>query len=359
VESTPAVDAPETAPIRPGEEFDSAAVERYVRERIPDLQPPLDVLQFPNGSANLTYLLRFGPRELVLRRPPFGPVAPGAHDMAREYRVLSRLWRVFDRAPRAYLLCEDPSVIGATFFVMERRRGAVVRSVIPAELAHHRDVARRVSFALVDAMADLHDVDFAAAGLADLGRPQGFAVRQVEGWKKRWDLAKTGDIELADRAYEALARTLPAGAAPSLVHNDLKLDNCQFDPADPDRVTAIFDWDMTTLGDPLFDLGTLLGYWAEPGDAIDRSPTRGLTGTPGLPSRAEIAGRYAERRRVPLAAIAWYEAFALWKTGVVVQQIYVRYLRGQTRDERFATMGDRIPQLFTLACDTLARAGLA
>jgi aminoglycoside phosphotransferase (APT) family kinase protein len=342
-------ETPEVAPVRRGEEQDWAKAEAWIRARMPELEGAFSVLQFPGGHANLTYLLRFGERELVLRRPPFGPVAAGAHDMTREYRVLSRLWERLSTAPRAYLLCEDESVIGARFFVMERRTGVVVRFRIPDELAHHQGVARRVSFALVDAMADLHDVDYEKAGLADLGRPEGFVERQVAGWKKRFDAAKDVPIPLFDEVHERLAHTIPPAARPGLVHNDLKLDNCQFDPADPDRVKSIFDWDMTTLGDPLVDLGTLLGYWAQPDDGADRSPTNALTNQPGFPTRRELAERYAARREVPLEHIRWYEAFALWKTAVVLQQIYIRYVRGQTTDERFRLLGPRVPILVELA----------
>jgi aminoglycoside phosphotransferase (APT) family kinase protein len=349
--ATPAPDPPELAPVRLGEELDAARVESWIRERMPELSSPLRVEQFPGGHANLTYLLRFGDRELVLRRPPFGPVAPGAHDMVREFRVLSKLWRVFDRAPRAYLLCEDTRVIGAVFFVMERRRGVVIRNSIPAELARHEDVARRVSFALVDAVADLHDVDYAAAGLADLGRPAGFVQRQVEGWYKRWQLAKHAEVPEMEALHAWLAQHLPASPGASLVHNDLKLDNCQFDPDRPDRVKSIFDWDMATLGDPLIDLGTLLGYWSEGRSPSLEAGSVSLVAGPGFPSRDEMAERYAARRDVPLRALDWYEAFALWKTAVVVQQIWIRWKRGQTSDARFARMDQRVPVLARLAAE--------
>jgi aminoglycoside phosphotransferase (APT) family kinase protein len=348
---------PELAPVRPGEEQDWARVEAFLRERMPELPAPLEVLQFPGGHANLTYLLRFGDQELVLRRPPFGPVAPGSHDMVREYNVLSRLWEQLSTAPRAYLLCEDEGVIGARFFVMERRRGVVVRMRIPDEMRLHPDVERRVSFALVDAMADLHDVDYEKAGLAGLGRPEGFVERQVTGWKKRWDLAKDVEIPLFEEVHARLAATIPASPRASLIHNDLKLDNCQFDPADPGRVKSIFDWDMTTLGDPLVDLGTLLGYWTQADDPADRSPTHALTSQPGFPTRREIALRYAHRRGVPLERIHWYEAFAIWKSAVVLQQIYIRFARGQTHDERFRGMGARVPALVKLAAEVLERTG--
>lgn len=350
----------EVTGVREGEDQDWVALEAWLRAELGDeldLSAPMTPLQFPAGSANLTYLVRFGDVELVVRRPPFGPVPKGAHDMGREHRVLSRLWRIFPQAPRAYAHCEDESVIGAPFFVMERREGVVVYEEIPEAMRHHDDVARRVSFALVDAMADFHALDPAAADLSGLGRPDGFVERQVSGWRTRWEAAKDGELPVMDAVHARLERHLPAPSRASLVHNDLKLDNCQFDPADPDRVKSIFDWDMTTLGDPLVDLGTLLGYWPDPDDVELRASRPGWQ-TMGLPRRAEIAARYAERSGVDVAAIDWYEAFALWKTAVVIQQIWIRYARGQTSDPRFADRGARVPVLAQLAEAVLDRAGL-
>ena len=327
---------------------------------LPAVAGPLTVLQFPNGSANLTYLLRLGDHELVLRRPPMGQIAPGAHDMKREYKVLSHLWRQFDRAPRAYLFCDDPAVLGAAFFVMERRRGEVVREALPESMRVHPEVGRRIAFALVDAMADLHALDPSACGLADLGRPEGFVERQVSGWAKRWELSKFDDSPPAmDEIHRRLVGRLPAMSRVSIVHNDLKLDNCQFDPADPDRVVSIFDWDMTTLGDPLIDLGTLLNYWPDPGDseATSRGTRPGLARM-GLPPRAEIAARYAARSGADVAAVPWWEAFALWKTVVVVQQLHRRWVRGESTDPRMARIADRIPSMIAAARAVLDRGGL-
>ena len=317
----------------------------------------MTALQFPNGAANLTYLLRFDDTELVLRRPPFGVVAPGAHDMKREHRVLSKLWRIFDRAPRAYLFCDDHGVIGSDFVVMERRHGVVARDGVPAAMAHHADVARRMAFALVDAMAELHLLDPADADLADLGRPDGFAGRQVEGWKTRWELVRPDDgPPEMDELPARLAASLPAPTRASFVHNDLKLDNCQFDPHDPDRVQSIFDWDMTTLGEPLVDLGTLLNYWPDPADPVDagRVSHTGLL-TMGLPSRQEITEHYAARTGLDVSSAGWYEAFAQWKTGVVVQQLHNRWLRGESTDPRMATIADRLPRLAATASALLDR----
>ena len=356
-------DAPEVAPVRAGEELDRKALDAWLRPRLAealgDVEGSLEILQFPNGSANLTYLLRVGALELVLRRPPMGQVAPGAHDMRREFKVLSRLWRHFDRAPRAYLLCDDPAILGADFFVMERRRGDVVRTAIPCAMSAHRDVGRRIGFALVDAMAELHGLDPAACELDDLGRPGGFVERQLDGWAKRWQLARFEDSPAeVDARHARLARRVPRMSRVSIVHNDLKLDNCQFDPANPDRVVSIFDWDMTTLGDPLVDLGTLLNYWPDPADqeAAQRVSHPGLRAM-GLPARAEVVTHYAQRTGADVASVWWWEAFALWKTVVVVQQLHRRWVRGESHDPRMAHIADRMPFLIAAARQVLDAAG--
>jgi aminoglycoside phosphotransferase (APT) family kinase protein len=340
----------DAAKVRPGEDLDWPKVAAYLRARLPGLDGEFDVLQFPNGSANLTYLLRFGGQPLVLRRPPFGRLAPGAHDMAREYRVLSRLWRAFPPAPKALLLCEDHSVIGATFFVMEFRSGVVIWNEIPEPMRHHPDVARRVGFAVIRALAGLHQVDYASCGLAGLGRPDGFVARQVRGWRSRWEAvahgARAEARPLMEEVADKLEQTLPHPQRSSILHNDLKLDNCQFDPADPDRVHSVFDWDMATLGDPLVDVGILLSYWPDPTAAPgDQGYYPDGQDRLGLPTREEILTVYAGATGLDLSAIDWYQAFACWKTAVVLQQLHDRYLRGETADERMATRGDRVPEL--------------
>ncbi|MFC3231050.1 phosphotransferase family protein [Marinibaculum pumilum] len=340
--------------VRADEQMDWPKVEALLRAEVPDLPPaPMQVRQFRGGSANLTYLLLFGERQMVLRRPPLGPVGKGAHDMKREHRVLSRLHRALATAPRAFLFCDDPAVIGADFFVMERRTGVVVRDAFPPEMTGFADLERRISLAVVRAMADLHLVDPDAVDLGSLGRPEGFMERQLSGWKMRWEDAKDADIPLFYDLHDRLAAEIPALQRVSLVHNDLKIDNCQFQADDPDTVTSIFDWDMTTRGDPLADLGTLLGYWNEPGDPAQRMVMPPPVGG-SYPSRQEIAAEYADRMGgFDLSRLHWYEAFAMWKTATVVQQIYIRYARGQTKDERFRDMNGRIPPLLQMAEQTL------
>jgi aminoglycoside phosphotransferase (APT) family kinase protein len=336
--------AADTIAVRSDEEMDWSTLADHLRRQIDGLDGPMVVEQFPGGHANLTYLVRFGGRELVVRRPPLGPIPKGGHDMGREYRVLSKLHRAYDRAPEAYHFCDDESVIGAPFLVTERRTGVVVRTDWPDAFKAVPDVERRTSLALIDGLADLHVVDAAAIELGDLGRPKGFVERQVSGWYQRWQAAKDKEIPVVDRVYEQLGRQLPENPTVSILHNDYKLDNCQFRADDPDRIHSVFDWDMATLGDPLVDLGTLLGYWTDPGEAMERgkmpAPIAG-----SYPRRAELIDRYLGRTGFSAANIGWYEAFALWKTAVVVQQIFIRFKRGQTQDTRFAEYDKRVPEL--------------
>jgi len=353
------------APVRDADQLDWARIAAHLRAHLPEIAAAAAapvVQQFTNGAANLTYLLRFGERELVLRRPPFGTIPPGAHDMKREWRVLSRLWRHYDRAPRAYLFCDDPAIAGADFFVMERRPGAVVRGEIPLTMAAQPDAGRRLGLALVDAMAELHLLSPAAAEIADLGKPDGFVARQVGGWRRRWELAEPLAREEVKAPMAAVAErlgaSLPSPQRASIVHNDLKLDNCAFDPADPDRVQAVFDWDMTTVGDPLVDLGTLLNYWPDPSDtlAVRRGSHDGMREM-GLPTRAEVVARYAARTGLDCERAAWYEAFGQWKTAVVVQQLHNRWRQGASADPRHEHIADSVPPLASSAAELLDRIG--
>jgi aminoglycoside phosphotransferase (APT) family kinase protein len=343
----------EYGPVRAGDELDFDAVAGYLAERIDGLGPLVAAHQFGNGSANLTYLLEFAGRPLVIRRPPFGTIAIGAHDMKREYRALSRLWRSYDRAPRAYLLCEDHSIAGADFLAIEYRPGVVVWGSLPMAMTGQPGAGRRLGFAVVDALADLHLLDPATAGVADLGRPAGFVDRQLTGWRARWaavaepvlaslPAAEPGRDLVAEVGAQLTAARPPTARA-SVLHNDFKIDNCQFDPASPDRVTSVFDWDMATIGDPLVDLGTMLNYWPDPSDDPDNSPSYPAGQQHlGLPTRAEVAERYARATGADLAALRWYEAFGCWKTAIVVAQLHHRYLQGDSHDLRQGLKGDRI-----------------
>ena len=351
-------EAPDTRPVRESERLDWESLAGYLRARLPevvggefDASAPLAVEQFPGGHSNLTYLLRFGGREFVMRRPPFGPVAPKAHDMAREFRILGALHPVFPLAPRPFLLCEEPEVVGSVFYLMERRRGLVVRSEEPPELDGKPGERRRASAALVDALADLHAVDVGAHGLDSRGKPAGVVGRQVRGWAERWHRSQTDELAEMDALVAWLSERLPTDPErPTLVHGDYKLDNVMLDAGDVGRVVGVFDWEMSAVGDPLVDLGILLGYWVHTAAAGARRDTiSAVTSREGWFTREEILERYGERAGRDLSGVGFYEVFAVFKLAVVLQQIFFRYRRGQTDDPRFAALGERVEWLARIA----------
>lgn len=333
----------ETIDVRPDEQFDEAALVTFLRGRLPGSDAPLAVRQFSGGAANLTYELDFGDHVYVLRRPPLGPVAPKSHDMAREHRVLARLHEAYAPAPRSFLLCEDTSVIGAPFFVMERRRGVVVRRRLGDRFTDVEEAPRQLGLALIDGLADLHDVDVEEVGLADLGRPAGFVARQIDGWWVRWQRAKSDDNPAMEETHTWLTAHQPPEGLASLVHNDYKLDNSMFAADNPAELVAVFDWDMATLGDPLSDLGGLLAYWT---DDDDPPEVRAFSPMPadasGFPSRAELVERYAMRTSRNVDHIDFFHVLALFRLAVILAQIHIRWVRGQTQDDRFADLDELV-----------------
>ncbi len=343
----------DTIAIRADERLDEARLANYLRDKLQGADQPLNVRQFGGGAANLTYLLDFGAQQYVLRRPPLGLIAPSAHDMAREYRVLSVLHQAFPYAPRAHLFCEDNTLIGAPFFIMERRKGLVVHRSLPPEYAAFADAPQRMSFALVDALADFHKVDYEALGLGTLGKPDGFVERQIDGWYGRWNKAKVNDLADMDTVYGWLKTHLPPATAPTLVHNDYKLDNVMLAYNDPGQLVAIFDWDMCTLGDPLADLGALFTYWTEPSDAPYLQMTATMpVGDSRFPTRAALVERYAQRSGRDVSHIRFYHTLGIYRLVVICAQIYIRYKRGQTQDQRFESFGMMIPLLAKAATET-------
>jgi len=333
----------DTAAVRKGEELNLGALTDHLRGKIDGVDQGIEVEQFPGGHSNLTYLLIIGGREYVLRRAPMGPVAPKAHDMVREYRVLHAVHPHFRPAPEVYLVCEDPGVIGAPFFLMQRRRGIVLRTQVPPEVAAHQNYQNSISRAFVDCLVELHSVDVEKHGLISLGKPEGFVARQVKGWSERWERARTTPSPEMDQMMVWLAQSVPPSGPPTLVHNDFKLDNVMLDSTTPDRIEAVLDWEMTTVGDPLCDLGLTLCYWCStlvPGTSLEA-----ITTGPGWYSRDEFVSRYAEKTGRDVSALPWHEVFGVFKLAVILQQIYFRFWRGQTSDERFRNFDQRVKVL--------------
>lgn len=336
---------------RSGEELDGSRLEPYLRGKLPQTDGPFSLRQFGGGHANLTYLVRFGAAEYVLRRPPLGPVAPSAHDMKREHRVLATLPDIFPLAPRSYLYCGDTSIIGAEFHVMERRHGIVIRSELPARAQGDPRMCRHIGEMIVDTLAALHTADPARAGLGDLGHPEGYAQRQLDGWITRWHAAKDRDLPRVDEMITWLSKRVPCPQRASLLHNDFKLDNMIVDADDPSRAVAVLDWDMCTRGDPLMDLGYMLNYWSQADDDPRWQRASFMpTWYPGFPTRTEAIARYAQKTGFTVEDIRWYHVFGVFKLAGVLQQIYIRYLRGQTTDARFATLGERVATLAEKGC---------
>jgi aminoglycoside phosphotransferase (APT) family kinase protein len=325
--------------VRHGEELDLERLAVHLKERVPEIagSDVLSVEQFPSGHSNLTYLVRAGAHEYVLRRPPFGSKVKSAHDMGREYRILSKLHAVYPLAPEPVVFCEDPAVLGADFYMMRRVKGIILRKDLPAGLSMSADDTGRLHRCLIDNLARLHAVDYEAAGLGDLGKPAGYVQRQVAGWTKRYGGSQTDDIPAVDQVARWLAEHMPPERGAALIHNDYKLDNVVLDPADPTRIIGVLDWEMSTLGDPLMDLGTTLGYWIEPRDNDAMQTLRWApTTVPGSLTRRELADLYAERTGRDTSDVLFYYVFGLFKTAVIIQQIYYRYHQGLTKDPRFA-----------------------
>src|SRR3984893_3350082 len=341
----------ETIAIRKGEDFDIPRVEQYLRQAIAGIgEGTLQVRQFPSGASNLTYLLQIGDWEGVLRRPPFGPVPPKAHDMERESGLLRKISPVFPLAPMPYFFCNDLSILGVPFYVMERRKGVVVNDSFPHGVTPAQELCGQISQTVVETLAQIHAINWQAAGLSEFGHPDGFLSRQVKGWIERYFRAQTDDIPQVEPLTRWLAEHVPQSPAPTLIHNDFKLNNMILDSNDLTRPVAVLDWEMATIGDPLFDLAVSLTYWVtseDPEELQTVLPT--VTTLPGFINRAEFMEIYAQKSGRDLSSMHFYMAFAYFKLAVIVQQIYARWKKGQTQDERFAIFGNRVRDVIVYA----------
>jgi aminoglycoside phosphotransferase (APT) family kinase protein len=359
------IDRPKS--VRDGEELDTAALATWLRTHTDLLGANEDVtvLQFPSGYSNLTYMLRLGSHEAVLRRPPFGNTVKTGHDMSREHTVLSKLAPVYPLAPKPLAYCADEAVIGAPFYLMERRRGVIIRRQPPKGMRIDPETARKLSIALIDGLADLHAIDWRAVGLGDFGKPEGYAQRQVDGWTRRWQQAKTEELPRLDAVAKWLAEHVPADADAdaALIHNDYKYDNVLLDAdgladgsAGEVRISAVLDWEMATIGSPRMDLGTTLAYWVEAtDDPRVRALAFGPTAVPGSLTRTQLLERYQARRGISVGDGTWYFVFGLFKIAVIIQQIYARYRKGSTQDPRFASLGYFVSMLAETADTAIDR----
>jgi aminoglycoside phosphotransferase (APT) family kinase protein len=323
-------------PVRPGEALDVAAVDGWLKAEVPSLRGAPQVTQYAGGASNWTYRLEYENRDLILRRPPAGTKAKSAHDMAREHRVQQALRPVFPAVPAMVALCQDPTVIGVDFYVMERIAGLIPRKELPPGLVLDEAQRRALCCALVDKLVELHRVDPAAIGLASLGRGPGYPRRQIEGWVDRYRKARTWNVGAFEGVRAWLEAHIPDDAGTCVIHNDWRLDNVVLAPEEPTRIIGVLDWELSTVGDPLMDLGCALAYWVEAGDdrllrALRRQPTH----LPGMLTRKEVVARYFEQSGRAPVDFTFYEVYGLYRLCGIAQQIYFRYFHKQTRNPAF------------------------
>ena len=324
--------------IRSGEELDASLIDPYLKSHISGLTGQPVISQFPGGASNLTYLIEYPGHALVLRRPPFGQKAKSAHDMGREFRILNQLKDAFPYCPTAYAHCTDLTLIGAEFYVMERVKGVILRADLPGELSMTPQDTRRLCHSFIDTMVELHQVDYTACGLGELGKPDGYVRRQINGWCERYEKALTPDAPRWEAVKTWLQLNMPADhPKPAIVHNDYRFDNVILDAQNPMQIIGVLDWELTTLGDPLMDLGNTLAYWIQADDPapvqlMRRQPSH----APGMLTRRQFVDYYAERSGIQIDNYDFYYTYGLFRLAGIVQQIYYRYYHGQTQDKRFA-----------------------
>ena len=327
--------------VRQGEELDLVKLNDFIKSQLPDFEEITEVSQFPGGYSNLTYFLKTANKEYVLRRPPVGAKdIKGGHDMAREYKILTAIKSIgYEKVPNPIIFSDDESIMDCPFYIMERVQGIILRAkdapklmatVAPEEM-------RKLSEALCDNLADLHAIDIESTGLVNIGKPTGYIQRQVEGWHKRYLASQTDEIAAMDNLANWLKANLPTEGKPTLIHNDYKYDNVVLNAHNLSEIVAVLDWEMTTVGDPLMDLGTSLSYWAEANDGAFEK-TFNLSWVEGNLTRQEFADRYAEKSGRDVSNILYFYVFGLFKNSVVIQQIYSRYKKGLTTDPRFADL---------------------
>lgn len=333
--------------------LDLIALTTYLQRESVPLEGALTARLISGGRSNLTYFVSDGVSRWVLRRPPLGDILAGAHDVAREHRVMAGLGNTAVPVPKMVTLCQDESVLGVPFYMMDEVAGKVLRTTDMVEPLASRTRAA-LGDALIDTLADLHDADFEAAGLGGLGRPDGYLQRQVDRWVHQYAVIKNRELAYVDDVVAALRAGMPQMSTASVVHGDYRIDNVIVDLDDPSKIAAVLDWEMATLGDPLADLGMLLMFWDEAGRLFNPI-TDGLTAFEGFPSRDEVIERYVTRRGLQVDNLDWYLVFSQFKLAIILEQIHVRHQTGHTRGEGFRGLGDMVASLLQTARDDIER----
>ena len=344
----------DTKPIRQGEELNEANLREFLHENFPEAKGEIEISQFPAGSSNLTYCVRIGTEEYVLRRPPFGNQVKSAHDMSREFNVLSKLSKAYQPAPKPLVHCGDAAVIGSEFYLMERRRGLIIRGKSPESLEKSPELQRKVCASFIENLADLHALDYKKIGLGNLGKPEGFVKRQVEGWTRRYFNAKTDEHFELEAAIRWLNAEIPASNGAALIHNDYKFDNVMLNPENLTEIIAVLDWEMTTIGEPLIDLGSSLAYWMsrEAGEEMLSMPFNPRVLMENI-SRRELIEIYEKFSKKKVSDILFYYVFGTFKLAAIAQQIYFRFVKGFTKDKRFATFNRFVNSLGKIALQAI------
>jgi len=322
--------------VRKGEELDEQKLIAYLRSNAIEIDNQISIQQFPGGFSNLTYLLTSGSNEYVLRKPPFGASIKSAHDMGREYKVLSLLEPAYTKIPTPILYCEDETVLGAPFYIMERVKGIILRNKIPKGFDITPDHFKKLSHQTIENLVHLHSLELKDSNLISLGKPKGYVERQVTGWTQRYFKAETDAIKSMNAAAEWMQNNRPAISQTAFVHNDYKYDNLVLD-VNSLAIKAVLDWEMSTVGDPLMDLGVLLAYWVEAKDH-PALQAYNLTWVEGNLTRQQVVEKYAELKNIKVEDVLFYYVFGCFKLGVIAQQIYARYKKGYTKDERFSML---------------------
>ncbi|MCC1497384.1 phosphotransferase family protein [Alcanivorax sp. 1008] len=322
--------------VREEERFDVSAMDDWLKQQLPSLQGEPTIKQFSGGASNLTYMLSYPERDLILRRPPFGHKAKGAHDMAREFRIQQSLKPVYPAVPTMVALCEDSAVMGCDFYVMDRIKGIIPRANLPKELALSEGQTRQLCHGVIDKLIELHQVDYQAAGLEHIGKGGGYVKRQITGWSDRYEKSKTWNVPGWTSVRNWLHANMPDDVGTVIIHNDYRMDNLVLDADDPQNIIGVLDWEMATLGDPLMDLGNTLAYWVQADDdRINTLLRRQPTHLPGMLTRREVVDYYCDKMNLKADNWTFYEVYGLFRLAVIVQQIYYRYHHKQTRNPAF------------------------